>query len=84
MSKTITVGYTNIKEKSVIGGDDMLDWSAHDNCAHIPNAETIAVMEEMEEMVRKIRAGDRSGCMTFEEYIAEKRRWLEEDGYEEV
>jgi len=34
--------------------NNKLDWSAHENCEHIPNAETIASFEETEEMLRKI------------------------------
>ncbi|MCL2016943.1 MAG: hypothetical protein FWG68_11925 [Defluviitaleaceae bacterium] len=49
------------------------DWSAHNNCQHIPNAETIAAMEETEEILRKIRAGEYSGPSydSFEEMLAE-------------
>ena len=57
----------------------LLDWSVHDNCEHIPNAETIAAMEETEEIIKRIKAGDRTGCMTLEEFLAEQHRWLEED-----
>ncbi|MCL1987140.1 MAG: hypothetical protein FWG64_04120 [Firmicutes bacterium] len=48
------------------------DWSAHNNCQHIPNAETIAAMEETEEILRKIRAGEHTPRYdSFEEMLAE-------------
>jgi len=31
--------------------DKQLDWTAHNSCAHIPNAETIAAMEEADRIV---------------------------------
>ena len=37
---------------------DRSDWSAHYNCEHVPNAETIAAFEETEEIIRRIRAGE--------------------------
>ena len=85
MSKALAVGYND--SKSIFGGatmdDHALDWSAHDNCTHIPNAETIAAMEETEEIIRQIKAGTRKP-MTLEEFFAEKRRWLEEDDEDEA
>ena len=39
---------------------EMLDWSAHDNCDHVPNAESIATMQECEEIIRQIEAGERT------------------------
>jgi len=29
-----------------------LDWAAHNNCAHIPNTETIAAFEEAERILK--------------------------------
>ena len=43
-----------------------------------PNDETIDAIEETEEIIRKIKIGERVP-MTYEEYLAETRRWLEED-----
>ena len=37
------------------------DWSAHENCDHIPNAETIAAFEETEEIIRRVKSGEYSG-----------------------
>ena len=58
-----------------------LDWSAHDNCAHIPNAETIAAMEETEEIIRQIRAGEYAGLTysSFAELLAELDAELHEE-----
>ena len=55
-----------------------LDWSAHDNCDHIPNAETIAAMEETEEMIRKIKAGEHvPRYNSFAEILAEVEAEIE-------
>ena len=90
MSKAVAIDYNNSKTNSVIGVDimdkkeiDWTDWSAHDNCAHIPNAETIAAIEETEEIIRKIKAGtDTSPSYTcFAELLAEIDAELEEEGY---
>ena len=45
----------------------------------ISNPETLAAFEETEEILRQIKSGDRTGCMTLEEYKAEVKTWLEED-----
>ena len=37
---------------------EMLDWSAHDNCDHVPNAETIAAIRESNEHLRQLEAGE--------------------------
>ena len=63
--------------------DKLLDWSAHYNCAHVPNAETIAAMEETEEIIRQIKAGERQ-LKTLEDFLAEMHSWLEEDDDEAV
>ena len=54
-------------------------WHAHNTCEHIPNKETLEAFAETEEIIRQIRAGDRTGCMTLEEFLAEMHSWLEED-----
>jgi len=84
MSKSLAIGYND--NKPIFGGivmdNNVVDWSAHNNCDHIPNAETIEAMEETEEIIRQIKAGIRKP-MTLEEFFAEKRRWLEDDCDEE-
>ena len=50
----ITLG--NAKEVNAVV--DWTDWSAHENCEHIPNADTIAAFEETAELVKKIRSGE--------------------------
>ena len=52
---------------------DWTDWSVHDNCAHIPNAETIAALEETEEIIRKIKTGEYAepSYTCFAELLAE-------------
>ena len=46
---------------SYVTDGQVFDCSAHDNCAHIPNEETIAAMEETEKIIRQIRAGENAG-----------------------
>jgi len=43
------------------------------------NQETKEALEESEEIIKRVKAGDRSECMTLEEFFAETQRWLEED-----
>ena len=50
----------------------------------IINPEILAAFEETEEIIRKIKTGDRTGCMTLEEYKAEVKTWLEEDDEDEA
>ena len=70
------------KTKEASNSADRQDWSAHDNCEHIPNAETIAAFEETEEIVKRIRSGDYSGCMTYEEFLADL--YSDDDDEDEV
>ena len=51
---------------------------------HIRNPETLATFAECEEIIRRIRAGDRTGCMTVEEFFAEAHSWLEENDDDKV
>ena len=51
---------------------DWTDWTAHDNCEHIPNAETIAAMIETDEMFRQFESGERvPRYNNFAEILAE-------------
>lgn len=63
-----------------------LDWSIHDNCDHIPNAETIAAMEETEEIIRKIKTGEHSGSTynSFAEILAEIDAEIEAEDNAEI
>ena len=56
---------------------DWSDWSAHDNCAHVPNADTIAALEETEEIILSIKAGIRRPYKNFAEIVAEIKAELE-------
>ena len=38
---------------------DNLDWTEHNNCAHIPNAETIAAIEETEQLINALKNGEK-------------------------
>jgi hypothetical protein len=62
MSKALTIDYNNSRTKSVIGVDyvdnQQTDWTAHDNCEHIPNAVTLAAMREADEHIRQLEAGE--------------------------
>jgi len=46
-------------------------WHAHNTCEHIPNKETLEAFAETEEIIKQIRAGDLTGCMTLEEFFAD-------------
>ena len=37
---------------------DWTDWTAHDNCEHIPNAEAVAAMIETDEMFKQFESGE--------------------------
>ena len=65
------------KTKEASNSADRQDWSAHDNCDHIPNAETIAAFEETEDILRKIKEG-KLKPLSWEEYLNEKQKWLDE------
>ena len=54
-------------------------WMYSQTLGYITDPEALAAFEEAEEMIRKIKAGDRAGCMTIEEYHAEMHKWDEED-----
>ena len=62
MSTTTTIGYNKREAKSLnevyLMDSKKLDWTAHNSCDHIPNAETIAAMNEGEEHLRLLKAGD--------------------------
>jgi len=79
-SNIATIGYNESRTKSInevyTMENKLLDWSAYENCEHIPNDGTIATIEETEEIIKRIRAGDYSGCMTLEEYHAETRHFI--------
>ena len=38
--------------------NELRNRSAHDNCSHIPNAETLAAMKEGAEHLRQLKAGE--------------------------
>ena len=59
----------NAKEANAVV--DWTNWSAHENCEHIPNAETIAAFEEAEQIIRDIKAGVRKPYNNFAEILAE-------------
>ena len=59
------------KAKEVNSVVDWTDWSAHDNCEHIPNAETIAAFEEAEQIIRDIKAGVRKPFNSVAELMAD-------------
>jgi len=82
-----TTGYNESRTESInevhTMENKLLDWSAHENCKHIPNAETIAAIEETEEIIRNMRAGtDTSPTYScFAEILAEIDAELEAEGY---
>ena len=49
---------------------DSLDWTAHNNCAHIPNAETIAAMEEADEIIKKAKK-EQNSSLSLNEFFEE-------------
>jgi len=53
MSKTLAIGHNN--RNTAAAGDDAM---CHDNCPHIPNAETLAALKEAEEHLRQLEAGE--------------------------
>lgn len=46
--------------------------------SYTPNAKTIAALEEADEIIKQIENGDRSGCMSVEDFLAEMHSWVEE------
>ncbi|MCL2420405.1 MAG: hypothetical protein FWD03_00975 [Defluviitaleaceae bacterium] len=47
------------------------------------NADTVAAMEETEEIIQQINSGKRKP-LSLEAYLAETRKWLEEDVEDEA
>ena len=39
--------------------------------SYTPNAKTIEALEEAEEIIKKIESGDRTGCMSLNEFLAD-------------
>jgi len=43
------------------------------------NDESKEAFEECEEIIRRIEAGDRSGCMSLDDFLKEVESWAKED-----
>ena len=46
-------------------------WHAHNTCAHIPNARLQAALDESDEIIRQIKAGERVPFDSVEEFLAD-------------
>ena len=68
MSRISNSTYTN-PEVDIMYNPEV--WKIHDNCSHEPNVETLEVMAEMEESREQIKSGDRSGVMSFEDFMTD-------------